>query len=843
MPLSRHLLVAGQAAQDLYSFHQSAQYTPETESPQTKWFRGGAGFLAHLLHDLPRSNPKVDIHVPEFPNSQHNPSSWTELNQLPGSAVFTADQIRKLNVDTVLHMPKSLPPPASEVNRTVYVFQDGETHFAGEGTRAVSHLLEPYWPSYLIYHMSRPLCEGDVWEKIRPKKSSNAKEPLDPERLIVIVHADDLRAEGIELFYSSSWEKTCEDFVRHLGTIGRMVTLATCPHLIVVFGCDGVIYHRGLEVLKPILFFDPGRTEGEFYRQNAKYVPGVMEAFVAGFARALIQSDIADYEDCIADGFRTARSLARKGISLRGPNSSIYDAPAIMGHAKNNEDTLIRFEIPSDDIGKGEKNWSLIDSIIADSGEVARRIVLDGISGVNVPLKRFNRLVLFDRKEIQLFQVLKTCFEEYLAVPQTKPLSVALFGPRGSGKAFAALQLVETAAAGRKVRQLIFDLSDFKNPEDLVEAFHQIRDCTLEGYIVLALFKNFDVDFCGSLFGWLPHLLPAMARGRFYDGSMSRPIGTALLFFGSSVTRSFAAFQHHGDPSKHQGTARNVQEFIGCLQGFVDMAGFNRTGLGDKLYPFRRAVVLRTLLEEREPKLKSGHRMNIDESVLSGLLLVSEYTQGIRSLTSILSMSRLNNATNFSRSALPSETQLRLHVDYGEFRKAMSGRLLPLEVRELLAEQLNDTYTNHIRRRERDKLGNESKTDEQIDKENYLVPWDKLEEAFKDSNRDHADAIQSTIRIISCFLAEKKEGREPVTQFTKSEVEAMAMHEKDRWNSERLQRQWKSGPRSGKYKTTPYLVPWKDLDEATKEIDRAMVRSYLSILPQNYAIYRMESRV
>ncbi|KAF2099788.1 hypothetical protein NA57DRAFT_14346, partial [Rhizodiscina lignyota] len=721
----------------------------------------------------------------------------------------------------------------------VYVFQDGENHFAYEGTEAVSHLLEPHWPSYFIYHMSRPLCEGQVWEQVRPKKLSNVKNALDPERLIVIVKADDLRAEGIELSYGSSWERTCEDFVRNLGAIGKLVTLVTCPHLIVVFGCDGVIYHRGLDVLKPILFFDPLRTEGEFYRQNVNYVPGVMEAFVAGFATLLVQSDEAKYENCIADGFRTARRLARNGMSPHEYHRSIYDTSVIMEHTMDNEDTLIRFEIPSDDIGKGEHNWSLLDFVIADSVEVARQIVLDGTSKINVPIARFNQFVLFDRKEIELFHTLKTCVEEYLAVPQTQPPSMAMFGPRGSGKAFAALQIVETAAAGRKVRQLIFDLSEFKRLEDLVAAFHQIRDCTLEGYIALAYFRNFDIQFGGSLFGWLPHLLPAMASGRFFDGVVSRPIGRALLFFGASATRSFAVFQRHADATQSQGTARTVREFIGCLQGFVDMVGFNRTGIGDRQFPFRRAVVLRTLLEEREPKLKSGDRINIDESVLSGLLLVSEYLQGIRSLKAILSMSRLNNAKYFSRSALPSETQLQLHVEYREFTRAMSGRFLPSEVREMLAERLHNAYINHIRTREQAKPGNESKTLDQIDAENWLTPWDRLIEVFKDSNRDHADAIPSTIRLISCFLAEKKEGRIPVTEFTNEEIEVMAIHEKDRWNSERLQRQWKTGPRSGKDKTTPYLVPWKDLDESTKEIDRAMVRSYPSILPQNYAIYRM----
>ena len=834
MPLSRHLLIAGQAAPDLFRFQPSAQHNAETKPPHTEWFRGGANLLAHLLEDFPQG-AGFNIHIPEFVNLRVVPSSLIELNQQLDSDVFTVDLVRKLSTDSQLFIPEKLPPPGSEDNRTVYVFQDGENHFdETDGGKGALKLLEPHLPSYFIYHMSRPLCEGAVWDKVRPRVSGTNR--LDPERLVVIVQANDLRAAGVELSQGSSWEKTSEDFVRNIGAVSSLITLVTCPHLIVVFGCDGLIYHRGLDVLKPVLFFDPLRIEGEFFKQNRKFVPGIMEAFVAGFARALILSDKTGYEDCIKAGFQTSRQLARNGLSPRQP---IYDTSAIMTQSAN-EDALIKFDIPSDEIGRGEQNWSLLDFVIADATEVARRIVLEGTSKVNIPLSRINRLVLFDRKEIQLFHTLKTHLEEYLAVPQTKPLSIALFGPPGSGKTFAALQVAEAAAAGRKLRSLIFDLSEFRGLEDLVEAFQQIRDCALDGYIALAYFKNFDTSSFGSSLGWLPHLLPAMANGRFFDGAVSRPIGKALLFFGTSATRRFAAFQHYTeDPLSN---SRDVQDFNGCLQGFVDMAGFNRAGVGDKLYLFQRAVVLRALLEERAPKLKSGNKLNVDERVLSGLLLVSEYFQGIRSLKSVVAMSHLNNARHFSRSALPSETQLQLHVDYREFVKAMSGKLLPTEVRDLLAERLNDAYCSHIRERERAKPGNESTTNEQIDKENGLMPWNQLPDTFKDSNMDHADAIPSTIRIVSCFLAEKKDGREPVTEFAKQEIEAMAIHEKGRWNSERLQRQWKKGPRSGEGKTTPYLVPWEDLDDSIKDIDRAMVESYPKIMPPNYAIYRMESR-
>lgn len=564
--LSRHLYIAGKAAPDLFCFHSSTPLTSAEQSVHTEWFRGGAGLLAHLLRGLAHASPEVVVHAPEFPDTQVLPSSLIELSQRLETEVFTVDQVKKLSIDLELHLSGLLPPPGSEDDRTVYIFQDGEDHFASKegGKEVASNLHEPHRASCFLYHMSRPLCKGAAWESVRLKDLRDTQDRLDPDRLVVIVQADDIRAEGVELSKGSSWEKTCEDFVRNISVVGSLVTLVTCPHLIVMFGCDGIIYHRGLDVLKPVLFFDPLRTEYEFFNQNLKYVPGVMEAFVAGFAKALVQSDQVVYEDCIKTGFETSRRLARKGISSPGPNRLLYDVSAIMDGREMNADVLIRIDIPTDEIGKGKQNWSLLDFVIADSAEVARRIVLEGISNINIPISRVNKLVLFDRKEVQLFHTLKSHLTEYLAVPQVKPRSIALFGPCGSGKTFAALQLTKAAAAaGKRARPLVFDLSEFKKLEDLAEAFHQIRDCALDGYVACAYFKNFDVPFLGAPFGWLPHLLPATINERFFDGPVGRPTGGALLFFGASTTKTFAAFRRHAEKSN----TRAAQEFIGCLQG------------------------------------------------------------------------------------------------------------------------------------------------------------------------------------------------------------------------------------------------------------------------------------
>lgn len=83
----------------------------------------------------------------------------------------------------------------------------------------------------------------------------------DPDHLAVIIDADDLREEGISLSRSLSWEQTTEDFVRNLGSNGRLDTLVTCPNLIVRFGNEGIIHHRGRDATDPKLYFHPRQVE------------------------------------------------------------------------------------------------------------------------------------------------------------------------------------------------------------------------------------------------------------------------------------------------------------------------------------------------------------------------------------------------------------------------------------------------------------------------------------------------------------------------------------------------------------------------------------------------------
>ena len=51
----------------------------------------------------------------------------------------------------------------------------------------------------------------------------------------------------------------------------------------------------------------------------------------------------------------------------------------------------------------------------------------------------------------------------------------------------------------------------------------------------------------------------------------------------------------------------------------------------------------------------------------------------------------------------------------------------------------------------------------------------------------------------------------------------------------------KMGARNSKQRTTPFLIPWRDLEKQWQDVDRVMVEVVPSVLRQHgYYIYRMK---
>lgn len=113
-----------------------------------------------------------------------------------------------------------------------------------------------------------------------------------------------------------------------------------------------------------------------------------------------------------------------------------------------------------------------------------------------------------------------------------------------------------------------------------------------------------------------------------------------------------------------------------------------------------------------------------------------------------------------------------------------------------------------------------------IGAEPSLVPWNALPESLKRSNRRQADHIFAKLDAIGCALAPYDPTDPKPFEFEPSEVELLARMEHERWVEERREDGWRLGSaKDVERKVTPYLVPWEDLPEEVRQLDRNAVRN------------------
>jgi hypothetical protein len=80
-------------------------------------------------------------------------------------------------------------------------------------------------------------------------------------------------------------------------------------------------------------------------------------------------------------------------------------------------------------------------------------------------------------------------------------------------------------------------------------------------------------------------------------------------------------------------------------------------------------------------------------------------------------------------------------------------------------------------------------------------------------------------------------------KFAADDIETMARMEHERWVAERLLEGYNPGPRDVTRMTSPYLVPWGELEEGIRDYDREAVREIPGLLAAaGFEIYRLKTR-
>jgi len=506
-------------------------------------------------------------------------------------------------------------------------------------------------PANVVLKMSSPLGQGRLWDRLAGRLADN---------LTVYVSVGDLRKEFAPVGQPLSWERTATDVTR---AVRERRDLASARRVVVSLGLSGALL---IERDGPSwLIFDPLHQEGDWEGARPGAASGLGTCIAAALALEASRSETPDWLRAIRSGLEAGRAL-HEGRFVRPENPDedglTFPATMVAQILLNGGDAGFRtVEVPD-----GEE-WHIFASAFAESHRaLAARIVVEGdvVACQDVPVERIGAWSSIDRTEIESMRSVRNIIREFLHERRSRPLSLAVFGPPGSGKSFAIKQMArEWMSGGTRITVLEFNLSQFASPADLPAALQRVRDCAVEGTLPLVFWDEFDTGLGGRELGWLAQFLAPMQDGAFIEGGITRPIGPAIFIFAGGTHATMASFKTRAVEIP----GAKATDFLSRLRGYVDILGPNSREASDRTFVLRRALLLRALLQLRAPGLLSGNRLDIDPGVLRGFLDVTTYVHGARSMESIVDMSALSGRLRYERSALPPRHQLGLHVDPDEF--------------------------------------------------------------------------------------------------------------------------------------------------------------------------------
>ncbi|MDW8802394.1 RyR domain-containing protein [Clostridium sp. A1-XYC3] len=733
--------------------------------------------------------------------------------------------------------PKLLPIIDDDENADIVIIDDENNGFNSN---------EKFWPLALktpgkfpivLYKMNNPIGSSALWKQLQK---------FHFEKTIVVINGDDLRSKGVNISKSLSWERTAQDFVWQINNNPNLAFLANCHHLIVPFGLEGAIYYRDGGVNEAYLYFIPYEFEGGSFKDTDGKMYGLTSCFVAGLAKSIASESYNKEEfplligEGIGEGIVAVQKYFVNGF---GENVEEFQFPSPTLFIEEEDDFINRDliqDVRIPDLTHKDSNyyWYILsDKSSTNLAEIAYDIVKNGVNDVlnSIPIAQFRNLQTVDRTEIESYRSIKNLMWEYISTKNTvRPLSIAVFGTPGSGKSFGVTEIAASIAP-ELIEKLSFNLSQFRTPLDLINAFHKVRDFSLEGKIPLIFFDEFDSAFEGKL-GWLKYFLAPMQDGVFRDENSIHPIGKAIFVFAGGTNSTFREF--HGEDIKDENERKQFllefkgakgPDFISRLRGYVNILGPNQTDERDQLFIIRRAMLLRSLIERKVPHLIDDNgKAKIDNGVLRALLKIRRYKHESRSMEAILEMSMLTNAKIWEQSDLPSKEQLKLHVDEEQFLRHLMHDAFYSEKIESLAMAIHEKY----------RMLSENSRNIDLD---FIVPWEELSEELKNSNRDQARHIPNSLLKINYDIISVKENPEFV-QFTEKELDILAEDQHTRWYRHRKKAGWKYGViKDNKKKTDPALVSWDNLPYDKKDKVYQMVKIWPEILSKsNFKIERLK---
>ena len=519
---------------------------------------GGAALLASLLTaaSMPAGTGGPGLSVtgparlegwpgPTDPSVTRSFSVWAELPRGPGQDPARCWRVREaVGLDRGAASAPVLAPP--QTPPALLVIDDAALGFR-DRPETWSPLLEASGPDCpVLVRIAWPVGEGPLFAALIEHA----------DRVVALVELDDLRRSDVELSRELSWERTAQDLFWELVHNPRINSLARFAHVVVSIGTAGAVVLSGGSSpgARCTLVFDPEVIEGEWEERHPGTVIGSEACMVAGVALALLADPgHPDLVHAIRGGLSGRRRLHLDGWTERagadGAPVLAFPADGVAAALRDADGPFVgvpvddpahRLPARGDEQDTGPGFWTILaDRYPGELAEVARQLAVEGTGPAldGVPLGRFGALLTVDRHEIEALRSVRSLIREYRRQGrQKRPLSVAVFGPPGSGKSFGVVQIANAVLPG-EVEVLEFNVSQWRSGQDLVDALHRVRDAGLGGRLPLVFWDEFDAAREGEPLGWLRAFLGPMQDGRFQEGQVTHPIGPSIFVFAGGQPR------------------------------------------------------------------------------------------------------------------------------------------------------------------------------------------------------------------------------------------------------------------------------------------------------------------
>jgi hypothetical protein len=753
--------------------------------------------------------------------------------------------------------PPELPTEQRDGNRAdLLVLFDSNLGFRHDEPSWSALLRETDSSTPILLKTVSPLGHGRLWDELICNHA---------DQLSVVVSVSSLQARQAAISQSLSWDRTIEDLDREFQVGPSMGDLACARRVVVYFHGAGVAVYtregdRSLALERFV--YHPNELTWAWHGQRPGTTFGASSILTAAFARHLIQPETYPLFIAAGRGLAAIRENHERGAGeIRGRS---IDAMLASFHPSALGDHLARLLHPPTDhraaahpaaeFRAAFPRWylspasqamyragtsDLFQDVTGPGYEyvmaTAMQVVLHGGSSTldSCPKARYGAYLTVDREEIERINEIRRLITSYRASEaDRRPLSLAVFGPPGSGKSFAIKQVAQELF-GRAQATFEFNLSQFAARENLITAFDQIRDATVRGQIPLVFWDEFDAD---SL-GWLKEFLAPMQDAEFRASGFAHPFGKAIFVFAGGTCATFQDFDRSAVGGSIGERFKHVKgpDFISRLRGYVNIKGPNvipRAGAAPDARPeerdvahlVRRAILLRSVLERSFPYLidASGNAA-ISASVIRGFLRSASFYHGARSLEAIVGMSALAGARYYGVAELPSSDLLDLHVTSDFTRWVREGELEEATI-ELLAEAIHETWR---RQRLADGWTHGPERRDDLKTHPLLLAYHLLADADRERNRHSARVTLAKLHQIGYRIVSRQSlpavTRQP-HRFSLGEQRRLVEIEHEIWLRDRLLRGYAAAPQTDEaLRLHRDVVPFESQPEADRRLSEASI--------------------